>query len=154
MDFAVLNFLFQALTASSDLRGHVLAGIAEVITLLAQCNVYQQVYMAAEPGDRPPTSSLNALKESMVQVYKDSQLFLSYAVRHRSIANQVLAPFKLDDVQAHIRQLSKSEDQLQQTADACERHSSLSNRAAVRELTRMSSELHQILSDQFSQMLA
>jgi hypothetical protein len=109
--------------------------------------------MAPAVNDRPPDNELDTLKTSMIQAYKASQLFLSYTVRQQSRRNWILAAFKLDDVQAHISNISMSENQLRRSADSCEKHSNLLYRKNLRKLAELSTDFHQAVGEQFNRLL-
>jgi hypothetical protein len=110
------------------------------------------MYMAPAVIDRPADDVLQSLKGSIIEAYRSSQLFLSYTMRQQGKRNWILAAFKIDNVQTLINGISKSEIRLRQTADSCEKLCNLSCRSNMRELTQMSLDFHQAVSEQFSRV--
>jgi hypothetical protein len=131
------------------LKSQLIAGVAIVASLLAQCDTYQQLYMAPDITLRPSKTALSRLRTSIVQTYTKSQLFLSFAAHEvQSNIKLVAGPFKLGDAESHINELSKCEKQLSGAADNCERHCNLSNRSIFQKLLEPKKDYSKIFQDQ------
>ncbi|RWA13342.1 hypothetical protein EKO27_g1765 [Xylaria grammica] len=148
---AAVDVASKVLTSRSELRSQLLAGIAMVALLLAQCNTYQQLYIAQDPVLRPSEAPMSKLKISIVQAYAESQLFLSFAIQQeRSKVRAVAAPFRLGDAEDHISGLSKCEKELSRAADNCDRDRHLSNRSTVQELLKLKSDFSAIFQQRIA----
>jgi hypothetical protein len=105
--------------------------------------------MDPDPTLQLPEDVLKALEKSLIQVYAKSLLLLGFAIqRQRSWSKFVDAPFKLGDVDKYVKGLVESGSQLAQAADNCEKHCSLLNRSAIKELSDLAKESHQAILDQ------
>ncbi|KAI1752087.1 hypothetical protein F4782DRAFT_155191 [Xylaria castorea] len=154
LPWAAVRFVLVALTSVSELRSQVLAGIATVASLLAQCDTYQQLYMAPDLALRPPEAALVKLKTSIVETYTKSQSFLGFAIQQQqSKVRSVAAPFKLGDAGSHVHELSKHGEQLAQAADNCEKYCHLLNRSNVEGFLKLNATFHQIIQNQIELFL-
>ncbi|KAI0474545.1 hypothetical protein F4859DRAFT_514397 [Xylaria cf. heliscus] len=154
LPWAAVRVVLVALTSISELQSQVVTGIATVASLLAQCDTYQQLYIAPDLSLRPPKDSLDKLKTSIVETYAKSQAFLGFAIQlQKSKSTPVAAPFKIGDAVGHINNLSKCERQLLRAADDCERHCNLLNRSNVDSLLKLKDSFREIIQDQIKMVL-
>ncbi|KAJ2995025.1 hypothetical protein NUW58_g1386 [Xylaria curta] len=158
LPWAVVRSVLTISTSASELRSQILAGIAMVASLLAQCDTYQQLYMAPEPALRPPGTALCRLKTFIVQTYTKAQLFLSFAMQQQQQGKikSAAAPFKLGSAGSHINELSKCGERLHRTAEDCEKHCNLSNRSNrsnVEQFLELEPSFHAIIYDQIKLVL-
>ncbi|KAK7413945.1 hypothetical protein QQX98_007214, partial [Neonectria punicea] len=140
LPWAAVRSVVILLIANSELRGQLLAGIAEVASILAQCDTYQQLYMAPDLALRPPEAALGRLRTSIVQAYAKSQLFLGFTVQRQRSKIKIDAAFKLEDARGHVNTLAESQRHVHQAADDCEKHCSLSSRAHLDELRKLAAD--------------
>ncbi|KAJ6035936.1 hypothetical protein N7540_000215 [Penicillium herquei] len=140
LPWAAVRCVIVIFTAHNQLKGVVLAGMAEVTSLLVRCDMYQLLYMAPKLSLRPPEHVLAKLKICIVQSYAGLQSFLAF-VKHQQSSLKIGDVFKLDDARAHIDKLAGSQKQLLQAADDCEKHCNQSNRSDLKELLGLSSEI-------------
>ncbi|KAJ5728717.1 uncharacterized protein N7483_003225 [Penicillium malachiteum] len=122
------------------LKGVVLAGMAEVTSLLARCDMYQLLYMAPKLTLRPPEHVLAKLNTCIVQTYAGLKSSFAFVERQQS-SLKIGDVFKLEDARAHIDKLAGSQKQLLQAADDCEKHCHRSNRSDLKKLLGLSSEI-------------
>ncbi|KAK7419209.1 hypothetical protein QQZ08_010978 [Neonectria magnoliae] len=101
LPWAAVRSVVILLIANSELRGQLLVGIAEVASILAQCDTYQQLYMAPDLALRPPDAALGNLRTSMVQAYAKSQSFLGFIVQRQRSKIKIDAAFKLEAARGH-----------------------------------------------------
>ncbi|KAK5630889.1 hypothetical protein RRF57_006604 [Xylaria bambusicola] len=138
----------QLVTASRDLEGRLIAGIAIVTSLLAQCDTYQQLYMAPDLPLRPSQAPLSTIKAIIIHTYAKIQMFLSFAIEQQRRKLRLAAAFNVDNAKSHVDELSRCEKELQRAADTCERHCSLSSRSAVQELLNLKADFSKIFRNQ------
>ncbi|KAI0966492.1 hypothetical protein F4678DRAFT_449592 [Xylaria arbuscula] len=154
LPWAAVRSVLVLVTSNNELKSRLIAGIAIVASLLAQCDVYQQLYMVPDPTLRPSEISLSMLKTAIVQTYTKAQLFLSFAVEQQhGKLRLAAAAFKVGDAESHIDKLSQGEKELSRASDTCERHCNLSNRSAVQELLRLKEEFSKIFQDQMNLLM-
>lgn len=151
LPWAVVRSVLVILTSNSELQSQILAGIATVASLLAQCDTYQQLYMAPDLSLRPPEIILSKLKTSIIQTYTKSQFFLSFAIQSKT--RLVIAPLELGDASNNINELSRFEKQLSQDADNCEKYCNLSNRYHMEGLLKLNTALQKILQNEIELVL-
>ncbi|KAI0514341.1 ankyrin repeat-containing domain protein [Xylaria bambusicola] len=144
----------QLVMSSRDLKDRLIAGIAIVASLLAQCDTYQQLYMVPDLSLRPSPEPLSAIKTVIVQAYNKIQLFLSFALeQQRSKIRHVAAVFNVANADSYVHDLSRCEKELHQAADICERHCNLSNRSAVQELLCLKEDFSKIFQTQIDVLM-
>ncbi|KAI0547823.1 hypothetical protein F4679DRAFT_552833 [Xylaria curta] len=154
LPWAAVRSVLIFVTSSIELQSQVLAGIAAVVSLLAQCDTYQQLYMAPDPDLRPPETALYELKTAIVETFAKSQSFLSFAVQQQqSKIRQVAAPFKLSDAKSHIKELSKCEKQLARVAANCEKYCNLASRSNVEGFIKLNATIHETIQSQIASVL-
>ncbi|KAI1347743.1 hypothetical protein F5Y01DRAFT_318385 [Xylaria sp. FL0043] len=153
LPWAVVRSVLVIVTSNVDLKNQLIAGIAVVASLLAHCDVYQQLYMAPGPALRPSEESLSILKTAIVQTYAKAQLFLSFAVEQQhNRLRLATATFRVGDANNHVNELSRHEKELVRASDICERHCNLSNRSAVQELLSLKADISKVFQEQISQI--
>ncbi|KAI1314158.1 hypothetical protein F5Y03DRAFT_389634 [Xylaria venustula] len=154
LPWAAVRSVLVLVTSNIELKSRLIAGIAIVASLLAQCDAYQQLYMAPDPTLRPSEPSLSMLKTAIVQTYAKAQFFLSFAVEQQHGKLRLAAAiFKVGDAESHIDKLSKREKELSRASETCERHCNLSNRSAVQELLRLKEDFSKIFQNQINQLM-
>jgi ankyrin repeat domain-containing protein 50 len=120
-----------------------------VASLLVQCDTYQQLYMAPDPKLRPPEAALMKLKNSIIQTYTKTQLFLGFAIQQgQSKKRNIVALSKLDDVANYVDELLQCEKLLVRVADDCEKSCNLSSRSRVEQFLQLKANFHDIIQDQ------
>ncbi|KAI1426827.1 ankyrin repeat-containing domain protein [Xylaria sp. FL1777] len=150
LPWAAVRFVLMGLTASIELRSQLLATITIVASLFVQCERYQQLYLAPDPALRPPEDAMESLKESIVEAYTKSQVFLGFALnQQKGKSRHVVAAFKLGEVESYTEGLSKCEEKLLRAAEYCEDRCNFSNRSNVMELLNLTKNCHQSIQDQF-----
>ncbi|KAI0475504.1 ankyrin repeat-containing domain protein [Xylariaceae sp. FL0804] len=154
LPWAAVRAVLVLLNSNEELKSKLLAGIAMVSSLLAQCETCHQLYMAPEPKLRPPETALSELKDSIVRAYKKSQQFLCFAIRQRSGKGaRVTAPFKLGDVNNYRDELSEHEKQLSCDAERCGQLCALSTRSNVQKLQKLFEDFPRVFQDQIDLVL-
>ncbi|KAI1733395.1 hypothetical protein F4680DRAFT_46657 [Xylaria scruposa] len=154
LPWAAVRSVLVFVTSSIELQSQILAGIAAVVSLLAQCDTYQQLYMAPDPNLRPPKTALHELKTAIVETFAKSQSFLSFVVQQQqSKIRQVAAPFKLSDAESHIKDLSKCEKQLARVAANCEKRCNLSSRSTIEGFMQLNATFHENIQNQIELLL-
>ncbi|KAI1742078.1 hypothetical protein F4680DRAFT_412804 [Xylaria scruposa] len=154
LPWAAVRSVLVLVTSNSDLKGQLIAGIATVASLLAQCDVYQQLYLAPDPALRPPEPSMSMLKNAIIQTYAKAQLFVDFAIeQQRSKVRLATAAFRVGDAESHVNELSKREKEMIRASDTCERHCNLSNRSAVQELLHVKADFFKIFQDQIDLLM-
>jgi hypothetical protein len=128
-----------------------LACLAQVISLVWQCDVFQTLYM---PPDLAKVQDVvSHLEESIVNAYYHSLLFLGFAIRHQQRKMRTpTAAFKLDDVETHFKKLVECGGELSQAAGICEKQCSHSNRDSIKALHDLAKDLCQIARSQAAQL--
>ncbi|KAI0439402.1 hypothetical protein F4803DRAFT_47018 [Xylaria telfairii] len=150
--WAFVRSVLVLLSSNSELKSRLIAGIAMVASLLAQCETYQQLYMAPDLPLRPPKESLLELKTFIVQTYAKSQQFLSFAILQQQ-QSTVAAPFNLGGAEDHANDLAKCEKKLIRAAEDCERHCNLSDRQNMKELLNLQADFSRAFQDQIDLIL-
>ncbi|KAI1348196.1 hypothetical protein F5Y01DRAFT_307013 [Xylaria sp. FL0043] len=148
LPWAAVRFVLMGLAAGIKLRSELLATITMVGSLFAQCDRYQQLYLAPAPDLRPREDALETLKESIVQAYGKSQKFISFTLHHLKSKSRYVTPaFKLSDVDNYIDELQECGERLSQAAEYCEKWCSSSNRSNVIELLDLGKNSYRTIRD-------
>lgn len=108
--------------------------------------------MDPEPALRPPEHALSELKDCITEAYYNSLMLLSFAVCHlRDSARYLKAVFKLEDMEAHVKNILDRGRELDHAANLCERYCNLESRgrmALLHEIAQNSYETLELLRDQ------
>jgi ankyrin repeat domain-containing protein 50 len=131
-----------------ELGKKLLGETAKAVSLLVQCDTYQELFMAQDPALCPPEDTLDRLKTSIVQVYAQSQLLLGFTIQYhqyhqskvkiiRAPLNIISAPWKLEGLKDFADKLSENKSQLLQVADDC----ALLNRTNFQKLLKIDKDL-------------
>ncbi|KAH7160654.1 hypothetical protein EDB81DRAFT_782712 [Dactylonectria macrodidyma] len=153
LPWAAVRSVLVLLIAHSELRDQLLTGMAQVASLLVQCDTYHQLYMAPDPTLRPPEATLDKMRTSIVQCYAKTQIFLAFAVQLQQSKMKIDAAFKLDAARGHVNALSESQGRLQRAGDDYEKHCQLLNRENVQELLKLMTEFPRTIQDQVQLVL-
>jgi hypothetical protein len=102
---------------------HVLfvACFTEVVSLVLQCETYEQLYVHSNITDYE--EAITSLKDAVIETYIESLSFFASAIRHSkhgSPIHLVTAPFKLPNVEDHLANLSKCTTELSRLANIVE----------------------------------
>ncbi|KAI0817325.1 hypothetical protein GGR55DRAFT_12746 [Xylaria sp. FL0064] len=154
LPWAAVRFVLMGLAAGTKLRSELLATITIVGSLFAQCDRYQQLYLAPASDLRPREDAMETLKESIVQAYGKSQAFISFTLQHvKSRSRYVTPALKLSDVESYTDELQNCGGTLSQTAEYCEKWCSSSDRSNVIELLELSKNSYRTIRDQIKIVL-
>ncbi|KAM0475148.1 hypothetical protein ACHAPX_007283, partial [Trichoderma viride] len=95
--------LYGVSYVGSELRSQIIFGLAKVTSLVLQCDMYRQLYMAPDPTLRRREDFLLPLETSIVQAYVKSLLFLGFAIQRQGGKNSVVsAPWKLGKMETEL----------------------------------------------------
>lgn len=101
--------------------------------------------MAPDMSPQLPDKSIEDLKDSIIQAYVQSLSYISAIYQHLvSKARGLRAPFKLEDMKRHTKDLEDIQQKLKEAAENCERASS---RARSQELLDVARESYQATQD-------
>ncbi|KAI0103318.1 ankyrin repeat-containing domain protein [Nemania sp. FL0031] len=154
LPWALVRSVIVFLASGSELKDHLLTAMAMVVSLLVQCDTYQQLYMAPDFVLRPREAQLGKLKESIVLAYVKSQTLLVIAIQQGQRKTRLIAaPFKLGGIQSCIDELAKCEKQLVQVAEDCEKLCNASLRSNVQELQTLKDSFHEIAREHINLVL-
>ncbi|KAI1123673.1 hypothetical protein F5Y10DRAFT_47475 [Nemania abortiva] len=154
LPWALVRSVLVLLTSRNELKSQLLAGIATVASLLAQCDTYQLLYMVPEFALRPPEVALGNLKKSIVRAYSKSQSFLGLAIQlAQSKTGFIAAPLRLSSIEDCVKELAKCEKQLVRATDDCERTCNLSARTNIQELLKLQAKFYELIPDQIQLVL-
>ncbi|VUC27847.1 unnamed protein product [Clonostachys rosea] len=146
LPWAAVRFVLINLTAQSKLSSEITLGLAKVTTLVSQCIIYQTLYSASE-SSMESHDVLRDLKETIVDVYVQSLLFLGFAVQ-KAKGTHSMAVVKLRDLETHIQNLLDIGEKISRAAENCERVSNHQNRRSVSKLLQLAKDSHSALQAQ------
>jgi hypothetical protein len=130
---------------------HVLfvACFTEVVSLLLQCETYEQLYVDSDITDHK--EAITSLEGAVIETYIESLSFFASAIRHSkhgSPSHFITAPFKLPNVEDHLANLSKCATELSRLANILEPiyvHRSFAG--VKKQLSQMAISLHELAGD-------
>ncbi|KAM0491777.1 hypothetical protein ACHAP8_010407 [Fusarium lateritium] len=139
LPWAAVRFVLLNITASEEIRGKIVEGIAEIIILMFECCVYHELHLTTAVPKR--LLAVKRLHDTIVDALAQCIRLLAFAIRRQeAVAKALTDAFRLEDFSGYLKDMHNVKVQLHDAGLSCEMYQNSQSRELLK-------GLHQLIID-------